>query len=83
MRATTAHPDIAETTAATAVQVTTKEQSAEHTTVPNMVVVRDTDQDRGSFNVSVINPFSREAIGSLYKYLLVKILGGLHSKWKL
>jgi hypothetical protein len=80
MRATTAHPDITETTAATSVQVTTEEQSVEPTTVPNMAVVRDTDHDHGSFNVSIINPFSREINGSLSKYLLAKILGGLHSK---
>jgi hypothetical protein len=83
MRATTARPDITEATAATTAQATTEQQSAEYTSVPNMVVVGDDDDDRGSFNVSVIKPFSRQVNGSLYKYLLVKILGGLHSKWKL
>jgi hypothetical protein len=83
---TTADPET--TTAATTevAQTTTnmtEEPSVENTTLPNMVVVRDTDLDPGTFNVSVINPFSREENGSLYKYLLVKILDGLQSKWKM
>ncbi|PNF28404.1 hypothetical protein B7P43_G16407, partial [Cryptotermes secundus] len=77
-RATTASPDITETTAATNAEATTEQQSAEHTSVPNMVVARDDDDYRGSFNVSVIKPFSLQVNRSPYKYLLVKILDGLY-----
>jgi PKD repeat protein len=85
--------DSTETTAATSAQVTTEatdmttdsteEPSVEITTASNMVVVRDSDHEDGAFNASGINPFSTEVNGNIYKYLLVKMLNGLNSKWKL
>jgi hypothetical protein len=89
MRATTTETITEATTAQVTTEAaptttnTTEEPSVEHTTFPNMFAVRDTDHNCGTFNVSVINPFSQEVNGSLYKYLLIKILDGLHSKWKL
>jgi hypothetical protein len=82
-----------DTTEATTAQVTTEatqtiadtttEPSAELTTNPNMVVLTDSGHGHGTFNASVINPFSQEIKGNLYKYILGKILHGLNGKWKL
>jgi hypothetical protein len=62
---------------------TTGGSSVENTTAPNMVVVRDSGHEHGAYSASGINPFSQGVNGSIYKYLLVKILSGFHSKWEL
>lgn len=59
---------------------TSANQTVDHTAHTRIIFMKDMDHSHHHFNVSFVDPFSKEINGSRYKYLLAATLEGIHSK---